>query len=538
MVELRENFLEIVNALAREKSVDHAVVLQALCSGIAKAARTSYGQDQDIVASIDEKTGEISLERKLEVVEKISNSAQILLKDAQNISAGCFIGDIISESLPQIDYSRVASQVARQVVIRDIRDASREKQYELYKDRVGEIVVGVVKRIEFLHSIVVELDNAEGFLRREELLPRENVVVGRRIRSYIYEVERSNKAPQILLSRTRPEFMSLLFHQEVPEIAENVVQIKAIARDPGSRAKIAVSSIDTSIDAVGACVGMRGNRVQAVTGELGGEKIDIIPWSDEVSDFVVHALAPAKISKVLIDHKNRRVIAVSPEDQLSLAIGRRGQNVRLATQLTGWHIDIMTEEQEREKRIKGMKQHMKKVMESLDVEEPLAQMLVTSGFEHVENIAYSPLSAMASLDGFDEDLASELQRRASVFLKKQEKLVMSELQKLKVDPSLRQLDGMTLTCLFLLIKRGVRTIDDIAEYSSEDLVGGWEEKTRKKQRPRKIHGILDGLISKREAREMIIRARAQAGWITEKDKESSLKKIEQEYLDASIKGEI
>ncbi len=377
----RLELLQIADAVAREKTIDRKIVIEAMEDAITKAAKSRYGAENDIRCEINSKTGETKLTRILTVVEQVEDDAkQVTLADARRRKRDAEIGEEIVEALPPLDFGRVAAQNAKQVIVQKVREAERERHHDEYKDRVGEIVNGTVKRVEY-GNVIVDLGRAEGIIRRDEMIPRENVRIGDRIRSYIYDVRREQRGPQIFLSRARPEFMSLLFKQEVPEIYDGIVQIKSVARDPGSRAKIAVISKDSSIDPVGACVGMRGARVQAVVGELQGEKVDIIQWNPDAATFIVNALAPAEVSKVVLDEESNRIEVVVPESQLSLAIGRRGQNVRLASQLTGWDIDILTEQEESERRQKEFTERSQLFMEALDVDEVIAQLLATEGFE-------------------------------------------------------------------------------------------------------------------------------------------------------------
>ena len=416
----RLELLQIAEAVAREKSIDRKIVIEAMEDAIQKAAKSRYGAENDIRCEIDPKTGEARLSRVLAVVEKVENdSTQVTLEEAQQRNKDAKIGDLIAEPLPPLDFGRVAAQNAKQVIVQKVREAERERHYNEYKDRIGEIVNGTVKRVEY-GNVIVDLGRAEGVIRRDEMIPRENVRYGDRIRAYIYNVSREQRGPQIFLSRARPEFMSKLFAQEVPEIYDGVVEIKSVARDPGSRAKIAVISKDSSIDPVGACVGMRGSRVQAVVNELQGEKVDIIQWNPDAASFIVNALAPAEVTKVVLDEDTNRIEVVVPESQLSLAIGRRGQNVRLASQLTGWDIDILTEQEEFERRQKEFAERSQMLMEALDVDEVIAQLLVTEGFASIEEVAYVDLSEIAHIEGFDEHTANEIQTRAREYLEKQE----------------------------------------------------------------------------------------------------------------------
>src|SRR5258705_2421248 len=393
----RLELLQIADAVAREKSIDRTLVLSAMEDAIQKAAKSRYGSENEIRAEIDSRTGEIKLSRLLEVVERVTlDATEIALKDAKKRNPEAEVGDFIAEPLPPLDFGRVAAQNAKQVIVQKVREAERERQFNEYKDRVGEIGNGTVKRVEY-GNVIVDLGRAEAIIRRDEMIPRENARYGDRVRAYIYGVRREQRGPQIFLSRARPEFMAKLFAMEVPEIYDGVVEIKSVARDPGSRAKIAVISKDSSIDPVGACVGMRGQRVQAVVNELQGEKVDIIQWRSDAAEFIVNALAPAEVTKVVLDEDSNRIEVVVPETQLSLAIGRRGQNVRLASQLTGWDIDIVTEQEESERRQKEFAERSQSFMESLDVDEVIAQLLVTEGFSSVEEVAFVDLSEIAHI---------------------------------------------------------------------------------------------------------------------------------------------
>ncbi len=395
----RLELLQIADAAAREKLIDREIVLEAMEEAIQRAARARYGSENEIRAQIDRETGDIRLFRVMEVVEEVENPAtQISLADARHAKDDAVIGDFIADSLPPIDYSRIGAQTAKQVIVQKVRDAERDRQFEEYKDRVGEVVTGVIKRVEYGNAII-DLGRAEAIMRRDQVIPREHLRPNERIRGLIYDVRRETRGPQIFMSRTRPEFMSALFAQEVPEIYDGIIEIKAVARDPGSRAKIAVLSNDGSIDPVGACVGMRGSRVQAVVNELQGEKIDIIPWEDDQASFIVNALAPAEVAKVVMDEDSRRIEVVVPDEQLSLAIGRRGQNVRLASQLTGWTIDILTEQEESERRQQEFAQQTQFFIDELDVDETLAQLLVAEGFAELEEVAYVAPEELAAIEG-------------------------------------------------------------------------------------------------------------------------------------------
>src|ERR1700716_1307211 len=412
--------LQIADAVAREKSIDRSIVIAAMEDAIAKAARARYGSETDVHAEIDAKKGELRLSRHMLVVEQVENSSnQISLEDARRANPGAQIGDTIADTLPPLEYGRIAAQSAKQVIVQKVREAERDRQYQEFKDRIGDIVNGIVKRVEY-GSVIVDLGRGEAIVRRDEMLPREVFRNGDRVRAYIFDVRRETRGPQIFLSRTHPQFMAKLFAQEVPEIYDGIIEIKAVARDPGSRAKIAVISRDSGIDPVGACVGMRGSRVQAVVGELQGEKIDIVPWSPDPATFVVNALAPAQVAKGVLDEEAHRIDVVVPDDQLSLAIGRRGQNVRLASQLTGWDIDILTEAEESERRSEEFRTRSQLFTEALDVDDVISHLLVTEGFTKVEDVALVPLEDLAGIEGFDEDVANELRERARAFLQAQD----------------------------------------------------------------------------------------------------------------------
>src|ERR1700730_7526497 len=412
----RPELLQVADSVARDKGIDRDEVLEAMEQAIQKAGRSKYGQEYDIRAEIDRRNGEIRLLRFREVAEAIENEAtQIGLVEAQRLNAEAEIGDFITDPLPPIDFGRIAAQTAKQVIVQKVRDAERKRQFNEFKDRVGEIVNGLVKRVEF-GNVVVDLGRAEAMLRRDELLPRESFRQGERVRAYIYDVREEPRGPQIFLSRTHPAFLAKLFAQEVPEIYDGIIAIKAVARAPGSRAKMAVVSRDSSIDPVGACVGMRGSRVQAVVQELQGEKIDIIPWSPQSATFVVNALAPAEVTKVVLDEEAGRVEVVVPDEELSLAIGRRGQNVCLASQLTRWDIDILTEAEESERRQDEFRRRSGLFVDALDVDDMIAGLLVTEGFTTVEELAFTSIEEVAAIEGFDDSVAEELVRRAEGFL--------------------------------------------------------------------------------------------------------------------------
>jgi N utilization substance protein A len=507
----RLELLQIADAVAREKSIDRMLVIAAMEDAIQKAAKSRYGSENEIRAEIDPKTGEIRLARLLEVVDEVVQDAiEISLKDARKRNPEANIGDFIAEPLPPLDFGRVAAQNAKQVIVQKVREAERERQFEEYKDRLGDIANGTVKRVEY-GNVIVDLGRAEAVVRRDETLPRETYRYGDQIRAYIYDVRREQRGPQIFLSRTRPEFMARLFSQEVPEIYDGVVEIKSVARDPGSRAKIAVISKDTSIDPVGACVGMRGSRVQAVVNELQGEKIDIIQWSQDAATFIVNALAPAEVSKVVLDEDAERIEVVVPDDQLSLAIGRRGQNVRLASQLTGWDIDILTEAEESERRQKEFTERSNTFMEALDVDEVIAQLLASEGFASLEEIAYVDLPEIVEIEGFDENMASEIQNRAAEFLERRENELDDKRRELGVEDELTEIAGLSKSMLVALGEHGVKSIEDLADCATDDLLG-WTEK--KDGAATRHSGILEQFdVGREDAEQLILNARIQAGWI-------------------------
>lgn len=465
-----KEILHVADVVAREKSIERDEVLEAMEQAIQKAGRSKYGHEHDIRAHIDRKTGEIELMRFREIVEEVENElTQLTLEEGKRINPDIKVGEFITEKLPPIDFGRVAAQTAKQVIYQKVRDAERARQFREFKDRAGEIINGVVKRVEF-GNVFVDLGKAEGFLRRDEMIPRETFRVGDRIRSLIYDVREEVRGPQILLSRTRPDFVIKLFAQEVPEVYEGIIEIKSASRDPGSRAKIAVYSHDPSIDPVGSCVGMRGSRVQAVVSELQGEKIDIVPWSQNIATFAVNALAPAEVAKVVLDEEQKRMDVVVPDEQLSLAIGRRGQNVRLATQLTGWNIDILTEAEEAEKRNEEIKMRSKLFVEALDVDEVIAHLLIAEGFTKLEEIAYIDIQELLSIEGFDEDLSNELQRRAAAYLADREKLNQKRIQDMKLQKELTELEGLTSAHLVVLGEGGIKTLDDLADLAADELL--------------------------------------------------------------------
>ncbi|WP_422364404.1 transcription termination factor NusA [Pyruvatibacter mobilis] len=511
----RLELLQIADAVAREKSIDKAIVIEALEDAIQKAARSRYGAENEIRARIDPKTGEIQLNRLQEVVETVENDAtEISLEDARVRNPAAVVGDFLTEPLPPIDFGRIAAQTAKQVIVQKVRDAERDRQYDEFKDRVGEIVHGLVKRVEYGH-VIVDLGRAEAIVRRDEQIPREAFRTGDRIRAYVFDVRREPRGPQIFLSRTHPQFMAKLFEQEVPEIYDGIIEIRSVARDPGSRAKIAVLSNDGSIDPVGACVGMRGSRVQAVVNELQGEKIDIIQWSPDPATFIVNGLAPAEVVKVVLDEDAERIEVVVPDDQLSLAIGRRGQNVRLASQLSGWTIDILTEAEESERRQAEFTERSKLFEEALDVDEVIAQLLASEGFATVEEIAYVEPEEVSEIEGFDEDTAAEIQARAVEYLEKLDQERDAKRKELGVEDDVADVPGVTNAMLVAFGENDVKSVEDLAGCATDDLTGYYENVDGERRRE---PGFLDGHdVSPQEAEDIIMAARVKAGWITEED---------------------
>ncbi|HCO53495.1 transcription termination factor NusA [Pelagibacterium nitratireducens] len=511
----RLELLQIADAVAREKSIDRMIVIEAMEEAIQRAAKARYGAETEVKAEINPRTGELRLWRLLEIVERVEEyGRQISLKEALAKNDAAKLGDYVTEPLPPIEFGRIAAQSAKQVIVQKVRDAERDRMYEEYADRVGEIVNGSVKRVEY-GNVIVDLGRGEAIIRRDELIPREQFRYGDRVRAYIYDVRREQRGPQIFLSRTHPQFMAKLFAQEVPEIYDGIITIRSIARDPGSRAKIAVTSSDSSIDPVGACVGMRGSRVQAVVGELQGEKIDIIPWTNNIADLVVSALQPADVAKVVLDEQAERIEVVVPDEQLSLAIGRRGQNVRLASQLIGWDIDILTEQEESERRQKEFTERTALFMNALDVDEMVAQLLASEGFSSIEELAYVDLAEIASIGGFDEETAGEIQNRATEFLDAQERELDEERKKLGVEDALYDIPGLSAAMLVALGKDEIKTVEDFAGNIADDLIG-WTE--RKDGETKRFEGTLSAFpLSREEAEDMIMAARLKAGWITEDD---------------------
>ncbi|MEM7664924.1 MAG: transcription termination factor NusA [Pseudomonadota bacterium] len=519
----KAELLAIANSVASEKMIDKSIVIEAMEEAIQKSARNRYGAENDIRAKLDPQTGDLTLWRVVEVVEEVEDYfKQVDLKQAGKLQEGAAIGDFIVDPLPPVDLGRIDAQSAKQVIFQKVRDAERERQFEEFKDRAGEIITGVIKSVEFGH-VIVNLGRAEGVIRRDQQIPREAARVGERVRALITKVERNNRGPQIFLSRAAPDFMRKLFAQEVPEIYDGIIEIKAAARDPGSRAKIGVISHDSSIDPVGACVGMKGSRVQAVVQELQGEKIDIIPWSEDIATFVVNALQPATVARVVLDEEEGRIEVVVPDDQLSLAIGRRGQNVRLASQLTGHQIDIMTEEEASEKRSKEFAERSKMFEEELDVDETLSQLLVAEGFAMLEEVAYVDNSELAAIEGFDEELAEELQSRALEAIERQEETHRAARRELGVEDDLATMPHLNEAMLVTLGKGGIKTLDDLADLATDELIAKKREAPRRRnnspadgppmrrppQREQDKGGILgDYGLTEEQGNEIIMAARA------------------------------
>ena len=489
--------LQVAEVVSREKGIERDEVLVAMEQAIQKAGRAKYGHEHDIRAEIDRKTGEVHLQRWLQVADPIENEfTQITIKAAKKTKPDAIVGDFIVDDLPPIEMGRIAAQTAKQVIVQKVREAERHRQFEEYKDRIGEVISGIVKRVEY-GNITIDLGRTEAMLRRDESLPREHFKNGDRVRAYIYDVREEQRGPQIFLSRTHPLFMAKLFTQEVPEIYDGVIEIKSVARDPGSRAKIAVVSNDSGIDPVGACVGMRGSRVQAVVGELQGEKIDIIPWSSDPATFVVNALAPAEVAKVVLDEENNRMDVVVPDEQLSLAIGRRGQNVRLASMLTGWDIDILTEKEESDRRQQELSTRTALFIEALAVDDVIAHLLVTEGFTKVEQIADTPVDEIAEIEGFDAEVAGELQERARNWLAENAAKLETMRKELGVTDEVIALQGLSVEMAVKLGEKEIKTLDEVADLASDEL--------------REIVGVDE--LTEAKANEIIMAARAH--WFVE-----------------------
>tara|TARA_R110000796_G_scaffold6804_23_gene23911 strand:- start:5474 stop:7090 length:1617 start_codon:yes stop_codon:yes gene_type:complete len=505
--------LQTAEAVAREKMIDPNLVVEAMEESLARAAKSRYGAEMDIRVAIDRKTGRATFTRVRTVVadDELENyQAEFTVDQAKQYMANPEIGQEFSEEVPPVEMGRIAAQSAKQVILQKVREAERDRQYEEFKDRAGTIINGLVKREEY-GNVIVDVGAGEAILRRNEKIGRESYRPNDRIRVYIKDVRREQRGPQIFLSRTAPEFMAELFKMEVPEIYDGIIEIKAVARDPGSRAKIAVISYDSSIDPVGACVGMRGSRVQAVVNELQGEKIDIIPWNEDQPTFLVNALQPAEVSKVVLDEEAGKIEVVVPEEQLSLAIGRRGQNVRLASQLTGLDIDIMTEEQESARRQAEFELRTKLFMDNLDLDEFFAQLLVSEGFTNLEEVAYVEVDELLVIDGVDADTASELQARARDVLEAQNKAALDAARALGVDDTLIEFEGLTPQMIEALAKDDVKTLEDFATCADWELAGGWTTVNGERT---KDDGTLEPFdMSLEEAQKLIMTARVLLGWV-------------------------
>jgi N utilization substance protein A len=516
----RLELLQIAEAVAREKLIEPELVISAMEDSLAKAARSRYGAEYDIRATIDKKSGELTMDRCRTIVEEVENSfTEITLTEAIKIKPDALMDEIIKDALPPLDFGRIAAQSAKQVIMQRVRDAERARQYEEFKDRVGQIINGLVKRIEY-GNVIVDVGRGEAVLRRDQLINRETFRSGDRVRTYIKDVREEVRGPQIFLSRTQPEFLAELFKMEVPEIYDGIIEIKAVARDPGSRAKIGVLSYDSSIDPVGACVGMRGSRVQAVVNELQGEKIDIIPWNDDAPTFLVNALQPAEVSKVVLDEEANRIEVVVPDEQLSLAIGRRGQNVRLASQLTGFDIDIMTEADESERRQIEFSERTKLFVEKLNIDEMVAQLLVSEGFATLEEVAFVQQDEISNIDGFDDNTAEELQARARECLDELNLTALTKAKELGVEEELIKFPGLTPPMLELLAKDGIKTLNEFATCADWELAGGYTTVEGKRV---KDDGLLETLdVSLEEARKLVMSARLSIGLITQSEYDSEM----------------
>ncbi len=508
----RLELLQIADSVAREKLIDPNLVIEAMEESLAKAARSRYGAEYDIRATIDRKTGELFMKRCRTVVEEVENHfTEVTLEDGKGIQDDAEIGTVLTDALPPMDFGRIAAQSAKQVIMQKVREAERERQYEEFKDRVGEIINGAVKRVEY-GNVIVDVGRGEAVIRRDQLINREAFRTGDRVRAYVREVRSEVRGPQIFLSRTAPEFLAELFKMEVPEIYDGIIEIKAVARDPGSRAKIGVISYDSSIDPVGACVGMRGSRVQAVVNELQGEKIDIIPWNEDAATFLVNALQPAEVSKVVLDEEADRIEVVVPEDQLSLAIGRRGQNVRLASQITGFDIDIMTEAEESERRQAEFNTRTKLFMDTMNVDEMVAQLLVSEGFANLEEVAYVEIDELLSIDGFEVETAEELQARARECLDEINTKAIDKAKELGVQQDLFDYEGLTPQMFAVLAEDGIMTLEEFATCADWELAGGYTTVDGKRV---KDDGLLEKFdVSLQEAQVLIMNARLALGWVT------------------------
>ena len=509
----RAELLRIAEAVAQEKGISPAEVIEAMEQAIGTAARRKYGQELEIRAEIDRKTGEIGIFREMQVVETVTEpSLQIALVDAKRLNPAAQEGDTIEDPLPPIDYGRIAAQSAKQVIVQRVREFERERQYDEFKDRIGEIVVGEIKRIEH-GNVLIDLGKSEAICRRDDLIPRELFRNKDRIRAYLYDVSHQTRGPQIFLSRTHPQFMAKLFAQEVPEIYDGIIEIKGCARDPGSRAKIAVYSREGGIDPVGACVGMRGSRVQAVVQELAGEKIDIIPWSSDPANFVVNALAPAEVARVVLDPDNNRIEVVVPDHMQHIAIGRRGQNVRLASQLTGWEIDIVSETEDSEKRSAIFRRRIELFTEALNVETVIAELLATEEFDSVADVAYCPPEELAAIEGFDEEIATALIERAVSWLDEQREAQLAEAAEIGIADDLLQFGPMELGNIVEVGRKGIKTLEDLADLAGDELV----------------EMLPDGGMTNESAGAIIMAARVALGWIEAPEEQVESSETETEH---------
>ena len=532
----RLELLQIADSVAREKMIDPDLVLQAMEESYAKAAKSKYGAELDIRAFIDRKSGELEMTRVRVVVEgsEAENMyTEMTVEEAKAHKDNPSVGDLIIYKLPPMDFGRIGAQSAKQVILQKVREAERDRQYEEFKDRQGEIINGLVKRVEY-GNVIVDVGRGEAVCRRDQLVNREMFRNGDRIRAFIKEVRSEMRGPQIFLSRTAPEFMAELFKMEVPEIYDGIIEIKAVARDPGSRAKIGVISFDSSIDPVGACVGMRGSRVQAVVNELGGEKIDIIPWNEDAPTFLVNALQPAEVSKVVLDEDAERIEVVVPDEQLSLAIGRRGQNVRLASQLTGLDIDIMTETDESERRQKEFEERSQLFMDTMNVDEVVAQLLVSEGFSSLEEVAYVETDELLVIEGFDQDTVDELQARARESLDEINSKSIAESRELGVTQDLIDFEGLSPQMLVALGKDDVKSLEDFATCADWELAGGYTTVDGERH---KDEGVLESFeVNIQEAQDMIMRARLQIGWVTEEQLAEDAAAAEAANADTGLEG--
>ncbi|MDA7758941.1 transcription termination factor NusA [Amylibacter sp.] len=532
----RLELLQIADSVAREKMIDPDLVLQAMEESYAKAAKSKYGAELDIRAFIDRKSGELEMTRVRVVVEGTEAEnmyTEMTVEEAKAHKEEPSVGDLIIDKLPPMDFGRIGAQSAKQVILQKVREAERDRQYEEFKDRQGEIINGLVKRVEY-GNVIVDVGRGEAVCRRDQLVNREMFRNGDRIRAFIKEVRSEMRGPQVFLSRTAPEFMAELFKMEVPEIYDGIIEIKAVARDPGSRAKIGVISFDNSIDPVGACVGMRGSRVQAVVNELGGEKIDIIPWNEDAPTFLVNALQPAEVTKVVLDEDAERIEVVVPDEQLSLAIGRRGQNVRLASQLTGLDIDIMTETDESERRQKEFEERSQLFMDTMNVDEVVAQLLVSEGFSNLEEVAYVETDELLMIEGFDQDTVDELQARARESLEEINAKSIAEARELGVAQDLIDFEGLSPQMLVALGKDDVKSLEDFATCADWELAGGYTTVDGERH---KDDGVLEGFeVNIQEAQDMIMRARLQIGWVTEEQLAEDAAAAEAANADTNSEG--